>query len=238
MNNIKENKGTKDIVIETPNQISYLIYKKLQRKPYHIILDIGLYGGELSKPFKRKKGITIIGLDILDDKSENFDNFIHEDFLMTTINDYKTKPDLILCNPPFGTYKNTNIPIPELFVDHIFKLFGENIPLVFIVPNWITDNSKRRMLKFQNFNITKQIQLEKNIFNDVLIHSKILFFNILFKDKKPLEYLHKEIRQTYQKKKSVAFNKEQITFINKNIDNFSKEVKLLIKEKYLDFPLN
>jgi len=237
MNNIKQNKGTKDIVIETPSQVSNLIYQKLKRKPYRVILDIGCYNGELSKSFKRKKDIFIIGIDILDDNSDSYNQFIHKDFLETTKEDYTTMPDLILCNPPFGTYKDTNTPIPELFLDYIFKLFGENIPIVFIVPNWITDNSKRRIVKFQNFNITKQIQLEKNIFSNVLIHSKILFFNILFRDKKPLEYLHTQIKQTFQKKKSVAFNKEQITYINKNISNFSKEVKELIKVRYEDFPL-
>ena len=238
MNNIVENKGTKDIVIKTPKQIIELIYDKLKRKPYQTILDIGCHTGDLSRPFKRKKGISIIGVDVLNDSNENIDTFIHQDFLKTTLSDYNIKPDLILCNPPFGTYENTNIPIPELFLEHIFLLFGDNIPLVYIVPNWITDNSKRRMIKFQNYNITKQIQLEKNIFDDVLIHSKILFFNIIFKDKKPLEYLDKRVEKTFQKKKSVAFNKEQIVYINNNIDNFSKEIKLLIKGKYPDFPLS
>ena len=92
----------KNTTIQTPKELAEFIYKKINRKPYKTILDIGANDGALSRPFKSKKNISIIGLDINNEYEANFDKFIYKDFLGTSKEEYQGLDiDLIISNPPF-----------------------------------------------------------------------------------------------------------------------------------------
>lgn len=228
--------SVKDSIVETPPFLATKIYKELNRKPFKNILDIGSFRGNLSKPFKVKKNTNIIGLDITDDYKNNFDTFIHKDFLKTTKEDFKgLNIDLLVSNPPFQQHKEHGELYPQLFIEHAFKLFGKSIPMVMIVGQWYLSNSSKRMENLRGYNLTKTITLHKNIFKPNSVESSVLYFNI--KVKKPFDFVSDKKPEKIMKTKTVALTQEQIKFINKNIDNFSGEVKALILSKYKDFPM-
>lgn len=238
MTNNNKNNGVsvKDTTVETPLFLSTKIYKELSRKSFHNILDIGSFRGNLSKPFKAKRNTKIIGLDIIDDYKNNFDSFIHKDFLETTKEDFKgLNIDLIISNPPFQQHKQYGELYPQLFIEHAFKLFGKSIPMVIIVGQWLLSNSSKRMKHLNNYNLTKTITLHKNIFAPKSVEASVLYFNI--KVKKPFDFISDKAPEKIIKTKTVAFTQEQVKFINSNINNFSGEVKALILSKYKDFPM-
>ncbi len=226
----------KEQVVRTSDIISKKIYDDLKRKNFHNVLDIGAYKGDLSKYFKRKKNCKIIGLNVIDDYKDNFDYFIHKDFLKCEKKDFENlNIDLIVSNPPFHRHPEINELYPFLFLEKIFELFSEKIAVVIIVPSYFLSNSNKRMRKLNELNITKKIVLHKNLFENISIESVILYFNI--KMKKQFEYLENKKKEKNKYFKSIALRKDQYDFIKKNIKNFSYEIKQLLKEKYKDFPI-
>lgn len=84
-----------------------------------------------------------------DTYKNNFSFFICKDFLKTTMEDFKDYDiDLIVSNPPFSEL------LAFKFMEHSLKLFP-NIGHVFIVPNYILDNSKVRGEKLKNIILLK-----------------------------------------------------------------------------------
>lgn len=239
MVNNSESVERKDQTILTPKFVTDKIYTDLKRLHIHNILDIGCNTGNLSKPFRRKRSVKIIGNDIVEDYRNNFDNYICEDFLQTTKKDFENMNiDFIMSNPPFQRHPTLKELYPTLILEHIFKLFGKTIPVVMIVPNYFLTNSKDRIDKINSkWNITKVIQLHKTAFIDYDIHieSAILYFNI--KTKKSWEVLAKE-KKVEKKRvfKSITFSAEEKKWLDKNIKNFNLEMKLLIKDRYPSFP--
>jgi len=242
LNNHSQN--LKDQIVNTPPIVSEKIYNDLKRKHIHTILDIGSGEGALSDPFRRKKNITIIGNDITDENRPHYDHFIHKDFLLTTQKDFKgLNIDLIVSNPPFQNSKEHNQLYPFLFLEHIFKLFGKHIPVIMIVPQWLLSSSNKRIVELNQMNITKTITLHGKIFrtkgNYISVESSVLYFNI--KTAKNIEFL--ESKKQYSPPtnsrhfKSISLKKNQKEFIEKNFNNFNKEIKELIREKYPEFPL-
>lgn len=128
-----------------------------------------------------------------------------------------------------------------LFLEHIFKIFPKTISIVMIVPQWFLLNSNKRMNYLNNLNITKKITLHKGIFHsinpNVSVESSIIYINI--KTNKQYEFLTNKntVKQTKRVFKSIPLRQDQKEFIDNNIHNFSKEIKLLMKEKYPDFPI-
>ena len=218
----------KDDVVQTPEWLINRIYKQISRKQYKNILDIGAYDGALSRPFTRIKGSHRIGVDILNDYSDNFDHFIHEPFLNTTEEVYKNKPDLIIMNPPFSDIQ------PMRFIEHCNALFGSNIPIIIIVPTYIMDNSKKRSHELNKLNITRTIVLDTYTFGEAArIHTQLLFINIPFRKKSAYEYWYKPKEQKKKGKyRSVYMNKkdeENIQILLKKYGgNFNKMIKSLI----------
>ena len=142
----------KDDVIETPLQLAKFIYNKVKRKAFKNVLDIGSSRGNLTYYFKNK-----IGLDIEDDYKNNFNSFICKDFLTTTKEDFEDLDiDCIVSNPPFSDLLSFQI------LEHSLKLFP-NLPHIFIVPNYILDNSKNRSDDLKKYNITKIVKLESHL---------------------------------------------------------------------------
>ena len=241
MNNHSQN--LKDNVVNSPSIISEKIYNDLKRKHIHTILDIGSGAGQLSDPFRRKKNIRIIGNDITNEHQNHYDHFIHKDFLTTTKEDYKdVNIDLIVSNPPFQSSKEHNQLYPFLFLQHIFQLFGEHIPVIMIVPQWLLSSSNKRIIELNQMNITKTITLHGKIYqtaeNCVSVESSILYFNI--KTSKSIEFLESKKNSPLTKHrhfKSITLKANQKEFIEQNFKNFNREIKELIREKYPEFPL-
>jgi len=231
-------KTSKKSTVLTPDFVSKYIYESVKRHTYKNILDVGCFDGSLSKYFTKKHNSKIIGLDIENEYEKNFDTFIHKDFLECSREDFKDlKIDLIVTNPPFGKSKQYGDLYPNLFIKKIFEIFGSNMPVVMISGHWLLSNHNKRMSFFNTLNITKITNLHKNTFIncDVSVESDIIYFNI--KQKKSIDFLEfQKPKKPQQKFKTVALNKKQVEFINDNINNFSREIKELLKEKYSDFP--
>ncbi len=212
----------KDTIIETPLQLSKFLYNKVKRKGFKQVLDIGSHKGNLSKYFK-----NVVGLDIEDTYKDNFNDFICKDFLHTTKEDFQNLTiDLIVSNPPF------NDLLAFKFMEHAKKIF-ENIPQIYIVPNYILDNSKTRGEKLKEYNITKIVKLDPHLFkaSGVAIHCSLIFLNLNFKDKKAFDYfyLKKEIKG---KRRTIYLTQEEEEILKKlKITNFSRFVKDMIIEK-------
>ena len=212
----------KDTIIETPLQLSKFLYNKVKRKGFKQVLDIGSHKGNLSKYFK-----NVVGLDIEDTYKDNFNDFICKDFLHTTKEDFQNLTiDLIVSNPPF------NDLLVFKFMEHAKKIF-ENIPQIYIVPNYILDNSKTRGEKLKEYNITKIVKLDPHLFkaSGVAIHCSLIFLNLNFKDKKAFDYfyLKKEIKG---KRRTIYLTQEEEEILKKlKITNFSRFVKDMIIEK-------
>jgi len=242
LNNNSQN--LKDQTVNTPPIVADKIYQDLKRKHIHTILDIGSGEGALSDPFRRKKNIRIIGNDITDENRPHYDHFLHQDFLTTTKEDFKgLNIDLIVSNPPFQNSKEHNQLYPFLFLEHIFKLFGSDMPVVMVVPQWLLSSSNKRITALQQMNITKTITLHGKIFrtddNYISVESSVLYFNI--KTSKSIEFLESKKPSTTVLKqrhfKSITLKANQKEFIEQNFKNFNKEIKELIREKYSEFPL-
>jgi len=238
-NTDNKNKKIKKSTVLTPDFVAKNIYDNVKRYPFKNILDIGCFDGSLSKYFTKKHNSKIIGLDIDEEFKENFDLFIHKDFLKCTKKDFEhIKIDLILTNPPFGRNKEYGDLYPNLFIKKIFEIFGKTMPVIMISGHWFLSNSNNRMSFLNGANITKITTLHKNTFVncEVSVESDIIYFNI--KQKINNDFLEFEKpKKPQQKFKTIALNKKQIEFINNNIKNFSGEIKKLLKEKYEDFPI-
>ena len=221
----------KNTTIQTPSELSEFIYKKINRKPYKTILDVGANDGALSKPYRKKKDIFIVGLDTNNEYELEFDDFINKDYLQTTREDYQGfKIDLIVSNPPFNNLMSWK------FIQHSKALFGD-IPMVFIVPEYILNNSKNRAIELEKYNITKIVKLNQNVFKDVAIHCSVLFLNINFKSTKLFEYYYSK-REVKGRVRTLYFTKGQEEFLKaQKIDNFTKYIKELIQKESPNFPI-
>lgn len=212
----------KDTIIETPLQLSKFLYNKVKRKGFKQVLDIGSHKGNLSKYFK-----NVVGLDIEDTYKDNFNDFICKDFLNTTKEDFQNLTiDLIVSNPPF------NDLLAFKFMEHAKKIF-ENIPQIYIVPNYILDNSKTRGEKLKEYNITKIVKLDPHLFkaSGVAIHCSLIFLNLNFKDKKAFDYFYLE-KKIKGKRRTIYLTQEEEEILKKlKITNFSRFVKDMIIEK-------
>ena len=237
INTNKITKNLSDNIVITPPIVAEEIYNTLKRKQVHNILDVGAYRGDLTKPFKKKKNTKIIGIDVIDDYKNNFDYFMHKDFLKTTKKDFENlNIDLVITNPPFKKNPETGNLYPQDFLQHIFKIFGKKMPVVCIVPNYFLYNSKKRMEYLKKLNLTKNTIIHKDVFPDVKIECNILYFNIKTKTKHNfLGPEKKEKKKRYFK--SIALTEEQYKFIKNNIPNFNKYIKSLLKKEFKEFPL-
>ncbi len=222
MYDINDYEYQKDDIIETHLQVAKYIYNKVKRKAFKNVLDVGASRGNLTYYFKNK-----IGLDIEDDYKNNFNKFICKDFLTTTKEDFEDfEIDCIVSNPPFSDLLSFQ------FLEHSLKLFP-NIPHIFIVPNYILDNSKNRSNDLKKYNITKIVKLDPHIFkaSNVAIHCSIIFLNLNFKDNKVYDYFYLE-KEIKGKRRSIYLTKEEEEILKDlKVKNFSKFIKGLIKEK-------
>ena len=96
--------------------------------------------------------------------------------------DGRRLPDLVLCNPPFNGAPAKQL-YPEVFLKHIFELFGPTTPTVMFVPMGLRLNQRRKSKRFRwlrdcGAEITSIISLPLDTFPDVEFHCEILIFNV------------------------------------------------------------
>jgi type I restriction enzyme M protein len=170
----------KNSTVYTPSEVSQYLYDIISChiKP-KVIFDPSIGKGSLTKPWE-SKSVKIIGSDI-NAKSKNYcDTFLRSKF--EDIEDWPYRnPDLILCNPPFNAAKGRKL-YPEIFLRHIVRLFGNNVPIVLFAPMGFRLNQTMRSSRWNwlkdNLEISSIISLPTDCFDGVKFHSEILIFNI------------------------------------------------------------
>ena len=201
-NNYQENR--KPSTVQTPVKVAEFIADRVKENVWPAqVLDIGCHEGRLSDPYRcEEDGESLVtGID-LEPSKKSYGEFIIKDFLCSTMLDFRTflggdlrdTDRLIVCNPPFndetGAYGRKLLP--ELFLRHIIKLFGPNVPTVFFTPMGLLKNQRVKSDRWRwlrdNVNITGSLQLPINIWETgQLVHSEVLFINIPVK--KPIMFL-------------------------------------------------
>lgn len=172
--------------IQTPSAVSQFIFELLRDKfpikTGYPILDPCYGKGNLLKPWQ-KTGYPTYGIEIAGDSQDPV--VLIEDFLEwdgIDVFQYKVKPQLVLCNPPFNGYGNKLGS--EVWLDKIIELFGKEIPIVLFTSMGFRLNSKKngkRWSKFANHEyppISSIISLPRDIFPEIEFHSEILIFNL------------------------------------------------------------
>jgi hypothetical protein len=91
-------------------------------------------------------------------------------------------PDLVLCNPPFNGAPGKRL-YPEVFLEHIFKLWDVDMPTVMFVPMGFRLNQRRtskrwRWLRDCGAKLTSIVALPLDTFPEVEFHAEILIFNV------------------------------------------------------------
>ena len=173
-------KNPKNSTVYTPGYVADYIYSIINPiiRP-KVILDPSIGKGSLVQGWK--DDCHIVGIDI-DPASERYT----DEFLCSKIEDVDvynmTKPDLIVCNPPFNGASGRKL-YPEVFLRKFVEWFGINIPIVLFAPMGFRLNQKKsskrlRWLKNIGLKITSIISLPLDVFDGVAVHSEILIFNI------------------------------------------------------------
>lgn len=172
------NKNEKSSTIYTPDYLVKQIWKIIKQSEIDIynLLDPSVGTGALIDGFES----YTFGVDI-EDHNLNLKHFIQKKFEETTETNFEGyHPDLVICNPPFNGHPSRKL-YPEVFLRHIVELFG-NVPIVMIAPPTLRLNqrkaSKRWRFMRDNVKITSILTLPIDIYEDVLFHSEVLFFNI------------------------------------------------------------
>lgn len=170
----------KNSTVYTPPTVSQYLYDIISShiKP-QVILDPSIGRASLTKPWESSCS-KIIGSDIDGNAKDYCDTFINGKFEEIENWTYEV-PDLILCNPPFNGAKGRKL-YPEVFLRHIVKLFGNNIPTVLFAPMGFRLNQTMKSPRWNwlkdNLEISSIISLPVNCFGGVKFHSEILIFNI------------------------------------------------------------
>lgn len=195
----KYHENIKGNAIFTPDELSRNLFDILLSdtdRQFHdlIILDPAVGEGNLLWPYKDfGYNNYTIGFDIKDFPDRNFtDMFLHQSFLEFNKGEL-FMPDIIVMNPPFNTdpenrdwmkeNKKGKALLPELFLDHIFELWGHLTPVVMITPmgfrlNQRSFSGRRDKYKQSIAKITSIASLPLDTFPGVEFHAEVLFWNI------------------------------------------------------------
>jgi hypothetical protein len=145
------------------------------------IFDPAIGTGRLTDPWFRA-GHQIFGCDVEVSraKARTIDTRFED---VPAWPDCWSRPNLVLCNPPFNGAPARQL-YPELFLRHIFQLFGPQMPTVMFAPMGFRLNQRReskrwRWLRDCGAEITSIVSLPLDLFEDVEFHAEILIFNIV-----------------------------------------------------------
>lgn len=187
-------KNPKASAIYTPPGVATFLYDTLKdaapigrqrpkaavcRPNFPVIFDPAIGTGRLTDPWR--EGRFIVGCDI-ENKDPDCDVFILAQFEKCGPCVQMAEPDLVLCNPPFNGAEGNKL-YPEVFLAHIFRLFGPTVPTVMFMPMGFRLNQRRHSKRFRwcrdsGAKITSIISLPLDTFPGVEFHSEILVFNI------------------------------------------------------------
>jgi type I restriction enzyme M protein len=209
-------KKRKKSTIETPLPLAQYIYetvwRQLKKKKIKLIVDIGCYKGNLSKPFKKK--FKCFGIDKQRMKKYHSE-FAKCDFLKAGFY-ISEKPFAVVMNPPFNIEKKSEIekykPVakeldvkvgksflyPEVFIRKVFQQYGPKTPVVMFAPmgfilNQRLDSKRWKYLRDCGAQITSRFILPIDVYGKgVLTHSEVVVFNV--KGLKPVYFLPKEYK--------------------------------------------
>lgn len=181
-------KNKKPSTIYTPIAVAQFLYSILSPgllrrfDPNRItVFDPAIGSGRLTEPWY-VSGCHIVGCDIQDQGAlchqfsiGPFEHWSPEPLVTP-------KPDLVLVNPPFNNASGRKL-FPEVFLRHIFDLFGTDIPVAMIVPMGMLLNQRRKSKRFRwlrdcGAQITSIISLPLDTFPGVEFHAEILIFNV------------------------------------------------------------
>jgi type I restriction enzyme M protein len=197
--NVKRNnyhKNTKNSTVKTPLKLASQLFDIIHRQCLksccdHVIFDPCVGDGAMIEYFKRIEGYFILGVDRVD--WGGCDAFYKGNFLEMEKGDFEYKPDYVLMNPPFNRDEKNkewlkrnklgNALIPELFLDHVFKLWGPRTKVVMIAPMGFLFNQREGSKRWQKYRdskaqITSFMPLPLDVFEGVEFHSGVLFWNI------------------------------------------------------------
>jgi hypothetical protein len=214
--NVKKNpyhKNPKISDIETPPKLANYLAGLWGNIEESVILDTSIGSGNLLEPFLYKKippdnrlniypllknNVTSIGIDVKN-QHPPCDIYINKNFLEVTSNDIFSrvdKVDIVIQNPPFNrdkymidylkSIKKGNALIPELFIDHIFSLFGKEVKVMSFVPIGLLANQRigsTRWIKFLDGTyppVTNIVSLPIDTFPGIQNQQEVLFWNTDF----------------------------------------------------------
>lgn len=185
-------RNPKASAIYTPQGVAKFLYDTLKdasplgrqaqeaavcRPTFHTILDPAIGTGRLTDPWR--EGRWIMGCDI-EDKQPDCDEFYHGRFEDQW--EFGHQPSLVLSNSPYNGAEGNKL-YPEVFLAHVFELFGPTVPTVMFMPMGFRLNQRRRSKRFRwcrdsGAKITSIISLPLDTFPNVEFHSEILIFNV------------------------------------------------------------
>jgi len=178
-------KNPKDSAIHTPPGVARFLFDILHKaKPFAersltdlIVLDPAIGKGNLVAPWF-DAGCHIIGCDVT-----NIGLLCHR-YYQGRFEDQRDlpRPDLVLCNSPFNGAPGKQL-YPEVFLRHIFDLWGPRTPAVMFVPMGFRLNQRRKSTRFRwlrdcGARITSIVSLPLDTFPNVAFHAEILIFNV------------------------------------------------------------
>lgn len=177
-------KAPKDSTCTTPVGVSQFLFDVLSTGyplgfpagKFRVIVDPAIGSGRLTDPWP--SSTRIVGVDI-NNQGARCDLFIEGRFEDQT--DIET-PDLVVVNPPFNAAAKKKL-YPEIFLEHVFELWGERTPVAMFVPAGFRNNQRRvskrfRRLRDNKSQITSIISLLLDTFPGVNFPMEIIIWNV------------------------------------------------------------
>lgn len=181
-------KNPKSSTIFTPIGVSKFLFDLLNKKicprgseiENTYIFDPAIGSGRLTNPW-HEGGFQVSGVDITKHKGAEYSFFIKDKFENIEAGIF-TQPDLVLVNPPFNAGCGRKLQ-PQVFLEHIFELFGETVPVVLFSPFGLLLNQRKTSTRWHwlrdcEARITSIVSLPLDIFPGVEFHNLIVIFNI------------------------------------------------------------
>lgn len=202
--------------IETPLWVSKFIYDTISPflEEEQTIIDPCVGRGNLLSAFSDNPEYKLIGIE--KDESKNVlkeygIQSVYGDFLLDDIEkEFPYEPDLVVCNPPFNANfskayvqrvkefqgSKDRLFFPHVFLNRIFELWGETVPVILITPytfrlNQRKHSKRREWLLNTEAEITGIIDLPLDTFENTQFHVEVLIFNL------HLDKLHYIIPKNY-----------------------------------------
>lgn len=178
-NNYHDNPKSNSIA--TPKGVSQFLFDILHRDEYLSIFDPAIGGGRLTAPWY-EAGCEINGCDVAPRLPKGTYGTIRKGRFEDMTVDMFDRPDLVVCNPPFNGAPGKQL-YPEVFLNHIFELWGPRIPTVMFTPMGFRLNQRRksarwRWLRDSRARLKSIVALPLDVFPNVEFHAEILIFNV------------------------------------------------------------